>query len=157
MIDAMTSKLIVKPATPRDHAFLVQGNLALARESEDKTLSENTVSSGVQAVLDDESLGMYLLAWDGETPVGQLMITYEWSDWRNGRFAWIQSVYVVPSARRRGVFRALFSALKEMAQTPAGWIGFRLYVDQDNETAMKVYHALGFTQTHYHLYEWMPS
>lgn len=144
----------VRSAGEGDHAFLVAGNLALARESEGLVLDEDTVRRGVAACLADPQKGFYLIAED-ETGarVGQLMVTSEWSDWRAGVFLWIQSVYVVSDARRRGVYSALHRELMRLATAAKDVVGVRLYVDRDNLGAQATYRAMGMSESHYALYE----
>ncbi len=142
----------VRDATEGDLAFLVAGNLALALESEGLELDEATVRSGVAAGLAGRA--RYRIAeLEGEA-VGQLMLTDEWSDWRNGPVWWIQSVFVLPRARRRGVYRALHASVRAEAAA-AGVVGVRLYVDQRNTSAIATYRALGMDDGHYALFEHM--
>lgn len=148
----------VRHAKPEDAPTLVEFQLAMARETEDLELDRKTVETGVGAVFADPGLGRY---WVAETPegtlVGSLMVTPEWSDWRNGRVGWIQSVYVTPATRGRGVYRRMYERLQEEVSTDPGLKGLRLYVDRRNETAHRVYEALGMTREHYVLYEWLPE
>jgi GNAT superfamily N-acetyltransferase len=124
----------------------------MAVETENKTLDREVLSAGVQVVLDEPERGFYLIAErDGEA-VGSLLVTYEWSDWRNGDFFWIQSVYVTPAARRTGVFRALYAAVEQRARD-AGAVGLRLYVEHENARAQQTYEGLGMHRCHYHMYE----
>ena len=125
----------------------------MALETEGMVLVKTVVGPGVEAVLADSSLGFYLLAGvDGES-VGQLMVTYEWSDWRNGLFWWIQSVYVRPEFRRRGIYSALHRHVAESARAAGGVCGLRLYVEQANTTAQWVYESLDMHRTRYQMYE----
>lgn len=143
--------LHIRTGTPADEDAAVAFNAAMAAETEGKTLHEPTLRAGVRAALADPAKGFYLMAErDGEV-VGQLMVTTEWSDWRNGWYWWIQSVYVKPEARRAGVFRALFDHLKGQALAHPTVIGLRLYVERDNERAQAVYAALGLTAEPYQL------
>ena len=116
-------------------------------------LDPDTVGPGVDAVLADSSLGFYLVVEIDGKPAGQLMVTYEWSDWRNGLWWWIQSVYVRPEYRRRGVYSALHRHVAEEAQAAGGVCGLRLYVEQENTTAQQVYRSLEMYPTRYHMYE----
>jgi GNAT superfamily N-acetyltransferase len=142
----------IRPATPEDASCLRAWNAAMARETEHKVLDAARLRAGVDGVLAHAARGFYLIAErDGEA-VGSAMVTYEWSDWRNGNFWWIQSVYVLPPARRQGVFRALHAAIAERARA-GGAIGLRLYVDLDNASAQATYAALGMQRCHYALYE----
>ena len=145
--------IIVRHATKSDLNTVVAFNTAMARETEDKTLDTELLSKGVSAVLDKHTLGFYLLAEiDGRT-VGQLMITTEWSDWRNGYFWWIQSVYVDADHRRRGVYRALNSQVHAEAKERGDVCGLRLYVERNNHVAQQVYSSLDMHQSHYDLFE----
>ena len=142
----------VRRARLEDLDLLVEFNAAMARETEGKVLDLGLVRPGVEAVLRDEALGFYLVAERGGQVAGQLLITYEWSDWRNALFWWIQSVYVLPPHRRTGVYRALHGYVTSEAES-AGVCGLRLYVDQDNEAAQGVYASLGMGQARYYMYE----
>jgi GNAT superfamily N-acetyltransferase len=143
----------IRIATPADLPFIAEANAALATETEGKTLDPALLMPGVQAVLDDPSLGRYYMAEiDGE-PVGQLMVTFEWSDWRNGIFLWIQSVYVLPDYRGDGVFRALFGHLESLASEDPRICGIRLYVDHGNARAQEVYSRMGMHRSNYGVME----
>lgn len=128
-------------------------NAAMALETEGQILDTDILRSGVSAVLANSKLGFYLMAQRADQAVGQLMITTEWSDWRNAYFWWIQSVYVNPENRRQGVYRALYDQVIREAGQAGNVCGIRLYVDQDNLTAQRVYHGLGMQHSHYFLYE----
>ena len=143
----------IRRATPADAEFIVESNVAMALETEGLTLDESVVGPGVEAVLADNSLGFYLVAEIDGSPAGQLMVTFEWSDWRNGLFWWIQSVYVRPEYRRRGVYRALHGHVAGAARAAGGVCGLRLYVEQDNATAQQVYESLNMYRTRYQMYE----
>jgi ribosomal protein S18 acetylase RimI-like enzyme len=142
----------VRDAGPADAGDLVRFNRAMAEETEGRELPVATVERGVSAVFDRPGHAFYLVAeTDGEV-VGSLMVTTEWSDWRCGFFWWIQSVYVRPAYRRRGVYRRLHEAVRERA-IGAGACGCRLYVERENRAAQAVYRALGMSETAYRLYE----
>lgn len=148
-----SANLAVRLATPEDLELLVEFNRAMAQESEDKGLDVPTLRDGVAYLLAHPEEGFYLVAErDGEV-AGSLMVTFEWSDWRNGRFWWIQSVYVVPAQRRRGVYRALHEDVRARARQDEQACGLRLYVERENTGAMATYRAMGMTETHYRLYE----
>jgi GNAT superfamily N-acetyltransferase len=151
----MPDDIAVRAATRADADTLAQFNRAMADETEDKALDPETVRNGVEALFDDPSRGFYLVAEAEGRLVGSLMITTEWSDWRNGRFWWIQSVYVRPDARRRGVYRALHRAVRRRARDRTDVCGLRLYVERGNAAARETYEALGMTETAYRLYEEM--
>jgi GNAT superfamily N-acetyltransferase len=139
----------IRAARTDDAEFLAAGNVAMAWESEHKQLDPATVTHGVRAVLDDDAKGRYFIAERDGQPVGQLMVTYEWSDWRNGNFWWIQSVYVLPEARRLGVFRSLFAHLEQLAKADATVRGIRLYVERENERAQATYRYCGLEDAGY--------
>ncbi|MGH8182646.1 MAG: GNAT family N-acetyltransferase [Rhodanobacteraceae bacterium] len=141
-------KTSIRKASPKDIPFLVDCNAAMALETEHKTLDRDELTRGTRAVFDDPRRGFYLVAErDGEL-AGCLLITYEWSDWRNGDWWWFQSVYVPHAARRSGVFRALYSDVESRAHA-AGAIGLRLYVERDNARAQQTYHSLGMEEEPY--------
>ena len=125
----------------------------MAHETEGMDLDAAVVGPGVDAALSDSSLGFYLVADIDGRPAGQLMVTYEWSDWRNGLFWWIQSVYVRSEFRRQGVYSALHRRVAEMAEAQGGVCGLRLYVEYENTTAQQVYESLDMHRTRYHMYE----
>ena len=145
--------LTIRPATPADEAVVVAFNAALAWETEHKRLDEEILRTGVRAVFADPAKGFYTVAEDGGAVVGQMMVTFEWSDWRNGWFWWVQSVYVRADARRRGVFRALFNEVRRQAEADPGVIGLRLYVEKENVRAQQAYAKLGMAETVYKMYE----
>jgi len=145
--------LSIRQAVPEDAAVLAQFNVELARESENLALDPAWVKAGVAALLRDPSKGTYFVAESEGAVVGQLLITHEWSDWRNGDFWWLQSVYVRPDFRRRGVFQALFDHVLAGARRQGDVAGIRLYVEKNNHPALKTYHRLGLTETHYHVME----
>jgi len=143
----------VREATPADLELLVAGNLALAEESEGRRLDESVLEAGVAAVLADPARGRYLAAERGGELAGQLLLTWEWSDWRNGWFWWIQSVYTWPWARRSGVYRALYTEVGLRARARGDVRGLRLYVARENEIAQRVYDRLGMPRAAYLLHE----
>ena len=149
----MPDAIHIRRATLSDAAFIAESNIAMASETEGMALNEDIVRPGVAAVLDNDSLGFYLVAEIDGNPAGQLMVTYEWSDWRNGLWWWIQSVYVRPEHRRKGVYTALHRHVSEAAQAAGGVCGIRLYVEQENSTAQQVYQSLDMYHTRYHMYE----
>jgi ribosomal protein S18 acetylase RimI-like enzyme len=143
----------VRPARADDLAVLVDFNAALARETESRELDRPTLERGVATLLADPTKGRYFVAEDDGVVVGALCITYEWSDWRNAVFWWIQSVYVRAEHRRTGVYTALYRAIEAQAREDAGVCGLRLYVDHDNARAQSVYAALGMRESHYRFFE----
>lgn len=143
----------VRMATAADSDAFVRFNRAMALETENKALAEATVTSGVQSVFDDPARGFYVVAeYDGEV-VAALMVTFEWSDWRNGNFWWIQSVYVIPKFRRMGIYRRLYEFVRDRARNEGGVCGFRLYVEKENIGAQRVYESLGMSKCEYLMYE----
>lgn len=145
-------KLKVRAAGAEDLEALVAGNLALAVETERVRLDTDTLRLGIRALLESRAPGRYWVAEVEGRVVGQLLITFEWSDWRNRMVWWIQSVYVVPEARGRGVLRTLYSAARGEALA-AGSGGLRLYVDTNNIPAQAAYAALGMNGNHYRVFE----
>ena len=145
--------LRVRAAYPREISALVEFNLGLARETEKRELDPVRLRAGIEAVFEDPARGSYWMALRGDELVGALLVTSEWSDWRNGVFWWIQSVYVVPAARRSGVFRALYGHLVERCRANPQVCGLRLYVDQDNRRAQDTYRQLGMDAARYRLFE----
>jgi ribosomal protein S18 acetylase RimI-like enzyme len=148
--------LTIRRATADDVPALVAFNQAMAQETEGKGLDAEVLTSGVMAVLEDVQKGFYLVAehtGDEDDAVASLLITREWSDWRDGVFWWIQSVYVRPAWRRRGVFRALYAEVERRARAQGDVCGLRLYVERDNDIARRTYDALGMDETPYRLYE----
>jgi GNAT superfamily N-acetyltransferase len=145
-------ELHVRPAGVEDLESLVLGNLALAEESERLRLDAETLRQGIRALLESRAPGRYFVAELEGRAVGQLLTTFEWSDWRNRMVWWIQSVYVVPDARGRGVLRTLYDTARREA-LEAGAAGLRLYVDTTNVRAQAVYAALGMNGDHYRVFE----
>lgn len=144
--------LMIRTARTGDAAVLTAHNIAMALETEGRALDLDKAAKGVDAVLADPGKGFYVVAEHDGRVIGQLMITFEWSDWRNGNFWWIQSVYVVPDHRGRGIFTRLFEEVGNMARAQ-GVVGIRLYVEAENETAMEAYRKLGMQESHYRMWE----
>jgi GNAT superfamily N-acetyltransferase len=142
----------IRSATRDDIADIAQWNVAMAWETEQKALDPAVLHRGVTAVFDESRRGFYLVAERAGERVGCLLVTYEWSDWRAGDFWWIQSVYVVETARREGVFRQLYEDAKRRAKQ-ANAVGLRLYVETENERAQRTYAGLGMERCHYLMYE----
>jgi GNAT superfamily N-acetyltransferase len=147
-----TATPVVRAARPGDATIIVEFNRRMARETEGLELDPATLARGVAAALADASKALYFVAEVGDEVVAQLMITREWSDWRNADIWWIQSVYVAESARRGGVFRALFAHAEALARQ-RGVVALRLYVEQRNEDAQRTYERLGMRASHYAMME----
>ena len=145
----MSPIITIRPATLDDADHVIAFNTALAAETEGKTLHALTIAVGVRAALADPSRSLYFIAEVEGEVVGQTMVTFEWSDWRNTFFWWIQSVYVDSRFRRRGVFRALHEHVRREARNRPDVCGLRLYVHHDNHRAMKTYERLGMPQSDY--------
>jgi ribosomal protein S18 acetylase RimI-like enzyme len=144
--------LTVRPAAPADVPVIAEYNRRLARETEHTELDPATVTAGVAAALSDsQGKGPYHLACDGDDVVGQMQVTFEWSDWRNGWFWWVQSVYVRSDYRGRGVFRMLYENVRNQAQQAGSVIGIRLYVERDNRPAQETYRRLGMREIPFNL------
>jgi ribosomal protein S18 acetylase RimI-like enzyme len=142
----------IRLATPADAGVLIEFNAAMALETEGKELLPDVIGTGVRSLLGNPAAGFYLLA-EQDNVVGSLMITKEWSDWRNGTFWWIQSVYVRPEFRRQGVYKNLYRHVQELAANDPKVCGFRLYVERENSRAQATYSALGMKPTHYLVFE----
>ncbi len=149
----MNSPLEIRLATQRDADTIVAYNTAMALESEGIELNQATLRAGVVAALSDPVKAFYLLAELDHLPVGQLMVTTEWSDWRNGWIWWVQSVYVKSENRRQGVYRKLYNRLQQLAAERGDVRGMRLYVMRENLVAKLTYEALGMSHSEYDLYE----
>jgi GNAT superfamily N-acetyltransferase len=145
----------IRLAEKKDAAALVEFNQAMALETEGKRLDSGILTGGVEAVFGDETKGFYVVAEEENEIVGGLMVTFEWSDWRNSWFWWIQSVYILPDFRRQGIYRLLYEFVKQKAVRKGNVCGFRLYVETENARAQRVYEKLGMEQPHYLMYEEM--
>ncbi len=149
----MSAATTVRRASSRDARIIAAHNVAMAAESERRTLDPATVLAGVRRALDDPARGTYYVAERGGRLVGQLLVTREWSDWRDAWFWWIQSVYVEPDARRQGVYRLLHEHVLAAAREGGEVCGLRLYVEAGNRGAQHVYEQMGMTPTGYLLFE----
>ena len=143
----------IRIAETRDAGAIVDFNIAMALETEEKVLCSEVVKSGVDRMMGNSCEGFYVVAEDAGNVIACLMITREWSDWRDGVFWWVQSVYVLPQARNRGVFRMLYDHVRKLALSDGDICGLRLYVEKDNTSAQKVYDKLGMEETNYKMYE----
>ncbi|MDI6804797.1 MAG: GNAT family N-acetyltransferase [Bacteroidota bacterium] len=149
----MENFLLIRPAELKDANNIIEFNAAMGKETEGIQLNMDILKCGVDSVLTDENKGCYYIAEMNGKMVGQLMITYEWSDWRCGFFWWIQSVYVLPEYRQQGVFRNLYQHVNDLASGDKSVCGLRLYVERNNERAKKAYENLGMSQSHYEMFE----
>lgn len=148
-----SKKITVREAVASDAELIAQFNIAMAVETENKQLDSATVVAGVNHVFAHPGEGFYLTALVNDEVAGCLLITREWSDWRNNLMWWIQSVYVKPEWRRRGLYSSLYYKVKEFAEAQDDVCGYRLYVEKENTRAQATYNSLGMTETHYHMYE----
>ena len=150
---AQSDSLRIRKAQAADADHIAAFNRAMASETEGKTLIPELIAAGVRRLLAEPALGFYAVAEHEGEVVGCLMVTNEWSDWRNGWWWWIQSVYVAPEARRSGVFRALYVHVETQARDTPGVCGLRLYVEKDNARAQATYAALGMLDARYRVFE----
>lgn len=142
-------------AQPHHRPDIIEFQLLMAMETESLQLNRSILDKGVQAVFNDPSKGQYFVAVVNEKVVGSFLITYEWSDWRNGNVWWLQSVYVRREFRESGIFNAMYQHLKDIVANQPEVMGIRLYVDKTNTNAQKVYQKKGLSHHHYDMYEWM--
>ena len=149
----MNDAITIRAACLADTAFLVDCNAAMALETEHKLLDREVLKRGTEAVFADAHRGFYRIAERAGVAVGCLLVTREWSDWRNGDWWWIQSVYVAAEARRGGVFSALYADVARHARATPGVVGLRLYVENENHAAQATYAALGMRDSGYRLLE----
>lgn len=132
---------------------MIEFNQAMALETEGKRLEPAVLAAGVRSVFDDPAKGFYVVAEDNGSIIGGLMVTYEWSDWRNAWFWWIQSVYIIPEYRGRSIYSRLYDHVKELAAARTDVCGYRLYVEKENTHAQRVYEKVGMEASHYQMYE----
>lgn len=149
----MAQRIEIRPAEFADSEKIIEFNRRMAEETEGTKLDPDVLCSGVKAVLEEPKHGFYLIAVADGQVAGCLLVTTEWSDWRNGEFWWIQSVYVEPEFRRRGVFRSLYEATRQRAEKSDRVCGFRLYVERENVQAQETYTRLGMRETAYRMLE----
>ncbi len=143
----------IRKATAEDAPLIAGFNVAMARESEDRALDAALLERGVRHVVLEPGDGFYLVAEVDSEAAGSLLVTYEWSDWRNGCFWWIQSVYVLPEYRRRGIYSRMHARVREAALADGNACGLRLYVEKHNTGAQATYGHLGMKETDYRLFE----
>jgi len=148
-------KITIRDANTQDIGAIVDFQMEMALETEDLKLDRDILTKGVNSVLSDNNRARYFIAEAESMAVGMLMITYEWSDWRNGWVWWIQSVYTKPGFRKMGIYKLLYDHIKGLVNASDNIRGIRLYVDKRNVPAQKVYESLGMSGEHYTTYEWM--
>lgn len=146
--------MIIRKATSADAAAIIDFQQKMAWETEQMHLVPEIISNGVNAVFTNPNLGQYWVTEDNDTIIASLLITYEWSDWRNANVWWFQSVYVLPAYRRTGIFRSMYQEIK-MEADKENIAGLRLYVETNNKVAQHTYEALGMESLHYKMYEWL--
>ena len=146
--------IVIRKAAPSDTPSIIDFQLKMAWETEELKLDPETVKKGVNAVFENNSRGQYYVAEEDGNLIASLLITNEWSDWRNRNVWWLQSVYVLPEYRRRGVFRLMYNHIRLLAEKN-DIAGLRLYVETKNSAAKKTYESLGMSSEHYSFYEWM--
>ncbi|HLN55195.1 MAG TPA: GNAT family N-acetyltransferase [Bacteroidales bacterium] len=144
----------IRKAKPSDAETIIDFQQRMAWETERITLDPDTLRKGVHAVFTNINCGQYWVAEDDAIIIASLLITYEWSDWRNSNVWWFQSVYVLPALRRQGIFRAMYMRIKSEAEKQ-GVAGLRLYVETTNYSAQQTYEAMGMESRHYKMYEWL--
>ena len=148
-----STSFTIRLATLEDAQSIANFNINMAKETEGINLKSEIILAGAQRLINDNALGYYLVAEADNQIIGSLMVTTEWSDWRNGQFWWIQSVYVIPEWRRKGLYRGLYEKVKSLADSNDNVCGFRLYVEKENAVAQSTYHNVGMHETHYKLFE----
>jgi ribosomal protein S18 acetylase RimI-like enzyme len=149
----MAGALVLRKAQLPDAVTIADFNSAMALQTEGKRLLPEVIGAGVRRLIEQPALGFYIVVEDAGRVVACLLVTNEWSDWRNGLFWWIQSVYVEPEYRRQGVYRRMYDFVRELAAREPAICGFRLYVEKDNTVAQATYAALGMKPTDYQIYE----
>lgn len=147
--------IVIKKANEKLISTIADFQIKMAWESEGYQLDKERINKGVKAVFDDENKGQYFVAYDDNTVIASLLITYEWSDWRNAWVWWIQSVYVLPEYRRKGVFSSMYQHVKSKVEQNENIAGLRLYVEKENVRAISTYKKIGMTDEHYNFFEWM--
>jgi len=146
--------LTIRKARPEDAPAIIDFQQKMAWETEKLALATGIVTKGVNALFSNPSYGQYWVAEENDVVISSLLITYEWSDWRNTNVWWFQSVYVLPEYRRKGIFRSMYLKIKEEADKE-GVAGLRLYVETNNNRAKATYESLGMHSEHYTMYEWL--
>jgi L-amino acid N-acyltransferase YncA len=145
----------IRQATINDSAAIAEFNIKMAKETEGMDLMPDVINAGVSNMIKNSQMGFYLVAEEDNVIQASLMVTTEWSDWRNGLFWWIQSVYVQPKFRRKGLYSKLYKKVKTLAEAESNVCGFRLYVEHENLVAQQTYRTLGMDKTDYQMFEEM--
>jgi ribosomal protein S18 acetylase RimI-like enzyme len=145
----------IRLATEEDSKEIIEFQLKMALESEGVELNPDTLTNGVVSVFKDPQKGKYFVAEDDQKIIGSMLTTYEWSDWRNQWVFWLQSVYIIPAYRGKGVFRLMYQQIKNQVEREKEVAGIRLYVDVSNKNAIGVYNSVGMNGEHYKVFEWM--
>lgn len=146
-------QISIREGSISDTPTIAKFQQQMALETESKILKESTIRQGVESVLKCPNKGFYIIAETDSQVIGSLLVTFEWSDWRNGWFFWIQSVFVDAKYRRQGVYRVMHGEVIRRTKASGNCCGIRLYVEKDNRNAQKVYKTLGMHETDYYLYE----
>ncbi len=147
--------ITIRPAIKEDSKHIISFQQKMAMETENVQLDALVLTEGVRRLFDDATKGKYYVAEENGDVIGCLMTTYEWSDWRCGNVLWIQSVYIIPSHRNKGVYKKMYEHIQDMVRSGSDYRGIRLYVDKTNSPAKRVYEKLGMNGEHYQVYEWM--
>lgn len=147
--------IVIRNAFIHEYETISRFQELMAMETEGLKLNPQTVRKGVCSVFSDPAKGKYFVAADGDAIAGSLLTTYEWSDWRNMTVIWIQSVYVSPEYRGKGLFKQMFGHIKDIVKESGDYAGIRLYVDKENHVAREVYRKTGMNPDHYELFEWI--
>ena len=145
----------VRNANPEDIPYIIEFQKQMALETEELTLDDQKINKGVEAVFDNPEKGFYIVTTSNSQVVASMLITTEWSDWRNGYFLWIQSLYVISSFRKQGIFRNMYQFIKQTVVETTNYFGLRLYVEENNKTAFDVYMNVGMKGSHYKMFEWV--
>jgi GNAT superfamily N-acetyltransferase len=157
MIKVLHQDIMIDEATDLDILELTDLQEKMALETENVTLHPDIVEQGITAVLQDHNKGRYYKIVQKGKVIGCMLTTYEWSDWRNGAVVWIQSLYILPTYRRQGLFSGVYQYLRELVQKNPDLKGIRLYVDKRNKPAIEAYKSVDMSNEHYEMFEWMKS
>ncbi len=153
----LKSHIYIHPCQAQNTARIAVLQIKMAKETEDFDLDEDTVKEGVQALINDPHKGTYYkLTNEDEQIIGCILITKEWSDWRNGYILWIQSLFIEPEYRDKGIFSEVYKFFQNKVRNQENLKGIRLYVDKTNQKAVRVYQAIGMSNQHYEMFEWIP-